>query len=58
MKTKPMTAQQAINNFRLLTELSPRNTYEQYRAAVHGIAAIVMKAGIKQGKKIIYAQTP
>lgn len=45
MKT-PLTPQQALANFRLLTELSPRNTYAQYRAAVHEIAAIVHDLGI------------
>ena len=58
MKPQHMTPQQAINNFRLLTELSPRNTYEQYQAAVQEIANTMMRAGIKDGKRIAFAQTP
>jgi len=33
-KKTPMTPQQAVNNFKMFLELSPRNSYEEYRAAV------------------------
>lgn len=41
-----MTPQQAVNNFKLFTELSPRNTYEQYRAAVLELATLCASMGI------------
>lgn len=46
MKT-PLTPQQAVNNFRLFLELSPRNSYEDYRAAVRELAEICIDHGIK-----------
>ena len=44
---EPMTPQQAVNNFKLFLELSPRNTYEQYRAAVRELAEICLELGIE-----------
>lgn len=46
MKPKPIAPQQALNNFKLFLELSPRNSYEDYRAAVCEIAQTVLDAGI------------
>jgi hypothetical protein len=43
---KSITAAQAINNFKLLLELSSKNSYQQYRAAVQQIAAEVIERGI------------
>ena len=45
-KQPPMTPQQAINNFKLFLELSPRNSYDQYRAAVAELAGICVQLGI------------
>lgn len=42
-----LTPEQAIANFKLLLELSDRNSYEQYRAAVREIAEICINLGIK-----------
>lgn len=44
---KPMTPQQAMNNFKLFTELSDRNTYEQYRGAVRELAELCLRLGIE-----------
>ena len=44
---KPMTPQQAMHNFKLFLELSPRNSYEQYRAAVRELAEICIQLGIE-----------
>lgn len=41
-----MTPEQAINNFKLLLELSPRNTYQGYRQAVREIAQTCVSLGI------------
>ena len=46
MPKQPLTPQQALNNFGLLLELSERNRYEDYRAAVHEIANAVLERGI------------
>lgn len=43
----PLTPQQAINNFKLFTELSDRNSYEEYRAAVNELAETVLELGIQ-----------
>lgn len=45
-KTLPLTPAQALNNFRLLLELSPKNSYADYRATVKEIALIVLEHGI------------
>ena len=42
-KQKPLTRKQLVANFRLLLELSPRNSYEEYRAAVREIVDICTK---------------
>lgn len=42
----PLTPQQALNNFRLFIELSPRNSYADYRAAVCEIARTCIELGI------------
>lgn len=47
LKTTPLNPAQALNNFRLLTELSDRNTYAEYRGAVNDIAEIVIESGIR-----------
>lgn len=47
LKTTPLTPAQALNNFRLLTELSNRNTYAEYRGAVNEIAEICLEKGIE-----------
>lgn len=44
--SKPITPAQALNNFRLLRELSGRNSYADYRASVNEIADAVLSAGI------------
>lgn len=41
-----MTPQQAVNNFKLFLELSPRNSYEDYRAAVRELAEVCLAYGI------------
>lgn len=49
MTTKSKTAitpEQALNNFRLLTELSARNSYAAFRAAVNEICEEVLSRGI------------
>jgi len=51
----PMTPEQAMNNFRLFLELSPRNTYEQYRAGVRELAAICISLGIQDVNKKLLA---
>lgn len=43
----PLTPQQAVNNFKLFLELSDRNSYEEYRAAVHEIAETCLAHGIE-----------
>jgi hypothetical protein len=43
---QPLTPQQALDHFRLLLELSARNSYEDYRAAVCEIANTVLERGI------------
>lgn len=42
----PLTPQQALANFTLLTELSERNSYEDYRSAVNEIVDTVHEHGI------------
>lgn len=42
----PLTPQQALNNFRLFLELSPRNFHADYRAAVCEIARTCIELGI------------
>lgn len=44
---EPITPEQALNNFRLLLELSPDNTYQEYRSAVQEIASCMIERGIK-----------
>lgn len=46
-KLKPVTPQQALNNFKLLIELSDRNSYAAYRASVQEIARAVLARGIE-----------
>lgn len=48
---RPMKPQQAINNFRLFLELSPRNTYDEYRAAVRELAETCITLGIEGDDK-------
>lgn len=46
-KNKPtITPTQALNNFRLLTELSNKNTYAVYRGSVNEICEEVLSRGI------------
>lgn len=46
-KTKPaITPAQALNNFRLLTELSNKNTHAVYRGSVNEICQEVLSRGI------------
>lgn len=45
-KDKPITPKQALANFRLLLELSPRNSYTAYREAVQEITRAVLERGI------------
>lgn len=48
MTTKqPLTPQQALNNFKLFLELSPRNSYKEYRAAVQELATTCLNLGIE-----------
>lgn len=42
-----MTPQQAVNNFKLFLELSPRNSYEEYYAAVRELAETCLELGIE-----------
>ena len=44
---KPVTPQQALNNFKLFLELSSRNSYKGYREAVCEIANTVLELGIE-----------
>lgn len=47
----PMTPEQAMNNFKLFLELSPRNSYKDYRAAVREIAETCIALGIHDPAK-------
>ena len=49
-KSTAMTPEQAINNFKLLLELSPRNSYDEYRFAVREIAETCIKVGIRAAR--------
>lgn len=45
---KPLTATQALNNFKLLMELHPtKNSHKDYVEAVHEICEAVLEAGIE-----------
>lgn len=50
VKNAPLTPQQAVNNFKLLLELSPRNTYAEFRAAVREIAETCIGLGVAEAE--------
>jgi hypothetical protein len=49
--SEALTPQQAMNNFKLFLELSPRNSYAEYRAAVREIAETCLATGIQGDDK-------
>jgi hypothetical protein len=51
----PMTPEQAMNNFRLFLELSPHNSYADYRAAVRELARTCIGLGIQDVNKDLLA---